>query len=154
MSQTARHPQAAGLLAKFLRSPLKTQSCGPRLRRPEGASPSDILPGDVLFRIFRRVCASGPPAAPLLASVCRSWRAIVATNEPLLWERADLSYGFVNVNDDVVRRLCTRGAWEKLRALNIQGCVKLTDASLAVIAVRRRVSEGEASAVRRKFLSR
>lgn len=115
----------------------------PRREDAEQRPPSgfgDGLPAELLARIFQLVWVSsgGRPSAPALSCVCRHWRAAVAAHEALLWESADLSYGWCRADDRVVGRLCRRGAWARLRRLNVQGCSAITDASLPLLVVRPR----------------
>jgi hypothetical protein len=74
------------------------------------------------------------PVVPVIASVCASWRDVVAERPSELWRRADFS-GHSDPTDAVITRYCVSGAWSELEHVDLRDCAGLTDASLAALAL-------------------
>lgn len=93
------------------------------------------LPPDVLRTIVKHVAdevKSSVPVVPVVASVCRSWRAIVKDGGSDLWRHANFGGDF-DPTDTVILKYCTNGAFNELRAIDLRHCPKVTDKALVQV---------------------
>ncbi|KAL9989041.1 hypothetical protein ACROYT_G003549 [Oculina patagonica] len=96
---------------------------------------SDLIPYEVLLRIFQRVVNdSGPvPFLCRMSRVCRSWKQVAS--EPMLWREVNLSAMSIecprSATDSTIEKLAA-SRLKNVKELNLDGWSELTDTGLKV----------------------